>query len=127
MRKLSMTAGPRSGKRRPRPCQRRRRPAQAGVATCGALLLAVLLTGCSQEHDDERGMGDAPVKGNAGEDTAAEVYNFPDGFGNLATKCVGDGKRGYATTKFEQAEDNEDVVIIPANAVIVDDPECSAP
>ncbi|MFC4463308.1 hypothetical protein ACFPH6_01570 [Streptomyces xiangluensis] len=120
MRGLSMTAGPQSG-------QRRRRPAQAGVATCGALLLAVLLTGCSQEYDDKRGKGDAPVKGKAGEDSAAEVYNFPDGFGNLATKCVGDGKRGYATTRFEQAEDSEDVVIIPANAVIVDDPECSAP
>ncbi|WP_206438978.1 hypothetical protein [Streptomyces scabichelini] len=120
MRELSMTAGSRSGKRR-------LRSAYAGVATCGALLLAVLLTGCSQEHDDERGKGDAPVKGKAGEDTPAEVYNFPDGFGNLATKCVGDGKRGYVTTRFEQAEDQDDVVIVPANAVIVADLECSAP
>jgi hypothetical protein len=99
---------------------------RASVATCGALLLALLLAGCSRD-DDERGKGDAPVKGKAGEDTAAEVYNFPDGFGNLATKCVGDGKRGYVTTRFEQAEDRNDIVIIPANAVIVDDPECSAP
>lgn len=118
MRELSLTPRPRPGKRRPR------RP-QAGGATCGALLLALLLTGCSQ--DDERGKGDAPVKGEAGEDTAAEVYNFPDGFGNLATKCVGDGKRGYVTTRFERAEDRNDIVIIPANAVIVEDPECSTP
>jgi hypothetical protein len=104
-----------------------RRLSMTGVATCGALLFAVLLTGCSQEHDDERGKGDAPVKGKAGEDTAAEVYNFPDGFGNLATKCVGEGKRGYVTTKSEQAEDSDDVVILPANAVIVDDPRCAAP
>ncbi|WP_328766387.1 hypothetical protein [Streptomyces sp. NBC_00286] len=99
-----------------------RRLSTTGIATCGALLFAVLLTGCSQERDDERGKGDAPVKGRAGEDTAAEVYNFPDGFGNLATKCVGAGKRGYVTTRFE-----EDAVILPSNAVIVDDPQCAAP
>ncbi|MYV44947.1 hypothetical protein GT031_04820, partial [Streptomyces sp. SID2888] len=53
-----------------------------------------------------------------------EVYNFPDGFGNLATKCVGDGKRGYATTSFVQSEDEDDVRILPANAVVVEDPSC---
>ncbi|SHI09078.1 hypothetical protein [Streptomyces sp. 3214.6] len=90
-----------------------------------ALVLALLLGGCSQEYYDERGKADAPVAGKAGENTPAEVYNFPDGFGNLATKCVGKGKRGYATTKFVQAEDEDEVVIIPANAVIVDDPTCT--
>ncbi|MPY37388.1 hypothetical protein FNH09_41125 [Streptomyces adustus] len=90
------------------------------------MLLVVLLGGCSREHYQERGKADAPVAGRAGEDSPAEVYNFPDGFGNLATKCVGDGRRAYATTRFVQ-EDDDDVVIIPANAVIVDDPDCSKP
>ncbi|MGW2823201.1 hypothetical protein ACWC24_19770 [Streptomyces sp. NPDC001443] len=102
-----------------------RRPGRA-VAGCGALLLVVLLGGCSREHYQERGKADAPVAGRAGEDSPAEVYNFPDGFGNLATKCVGAGRRAYATTRFVQ-EDDDDVVIIPANAVIVDDPDCSKP
>ncbi len=96
------------------------------VATCGVLLLAVLLGGCAQD-DDQRGTGDAPVKGRAGEDSAAEVYNFPDGFGNLATKCVGEGKRGYVTTRYKSAEGQDNVVILPSNAVVVDDPHCSRP
>ncbi|MFI7505051.1 hypothetical protein ACIBVL_42580 [Streptomyces sp. NPDC049687] len=90
-------------------------------------VLVLALGGCSQKYYDERGKADAPVAGRAGEDSPAEVYNFPDGFGNLATKCVGEGRRGYATTKFVQAEDEDDVVIIPANAVIVDDPDCKGP
>ncbi|WP_416983264.1 hypothetical protein [Streptomyces sp. T028] len=90
-------------------------------------VLVLALGGCSREYYDERGKADAPVAGKAGDDSAAEVYNFPDGFGNLATKCVGKGKRAYATTKFVQVEDKDDVIIIPANAVIVDDPGCQAP
>ncbi|MFJ8112922.1 hypothetical protein [Streptomyces sp. NPDC096132] len=98
------------------------------VSAAGLVALLVLaLGGCSREHYDERGKADAPVAKGAGEDSPAEVYNFPDGFGNLATKCVGKGKRGYATTKSVQVEDEDDVVIIPANAVIVDDPGCTAP
>ncbi|MFE2585746.1 hypothetical protein [Streptomyces sp. NPDC059378] len=102
-----------------------RRPGRA-AAGCGALLLVALLGGCSQSYDDQRGKGDAPVAGRAGEDSPAEVHNFPDGFGNLSTKCVGQGRRAYATTRFVQ-EDGDDTVIIPANAVIVDDPDCPAP
>lgn len=100
-----------------------RRLTAVGVACA----LALLLGGCSREYYDERGKADAPVAGRAGEDTPAEVHNFPDGFGNLATKCVGKGRRGYATTKSVQAEDDDEVVVIPANAVIVDDPGCTGP
>ncbi|MEV6838162.1 hypothetical protein AB0N17_27230 [Streptomyces sp. NPDC051133] len=89
-----------------------------------AVGVVLLVGGCSRQHYEERGKADAPVAGRAGEDSPAEVYNFPDGFGNLATKCVGEGKRGYATTKFVQSEDEDDVKIVPANAVIVDDPSC---
>ncbi|WP_439678476.1 hypothetical protein [Embleya sp. MST-111070] len=81
------------------------------------------VAGCSQEYYDERGKADAPVFGDRGEDSPAEVFDFPDGFGNLATKCVGPGKRAYTTTKGSVSID-EDVVIIPANAVLVDDPTC---
>ncbi|MBB4793119.1 hypothetical protein [Streptomyces nodosus] len=101
---------------------RRLSTAVAAAGVCAALLLGV--SGCSRQHYEERGKADAPVLGRAGEDSPAEAYNFPDGFGNLATKCVGDGKRGYATTSFVQSKDEDDVRILPANAVIVDDPSC---
>ncbi|MGV9557259.1 hypothetical protein [Streptomyces sp. NPDC003401] len=93
----------------------------------GAVLVVLAVSGCSEEHYDERGKADAPVAGRAGEDSPAEVYNFPDGFGNVATKCVGDGRRGYATTKSVRQEGEDDVVVLPAHAVIVDDPECRTP
>ena len=102
--------------------------ARGAVRAAGLVMaVAALLVGCSQHYNDQRGKGDAPVRGKSGDNTPAEVYNFPDGFGNLASKCVGDGKRGYATTKFVQAEDEDDVKILPAHAVIVDDPACRAP
>ncbi|MGW1990332.1 hypothetical protein [Embleya sp. NPDC001921] len=91
------------------------------VAMCLVLGAAA---GCSQEYYDERGKADAPVLDGRGRDAPAEVFNFPDGFGNLATKCVGPGKRAYATTK-GSVSIGEDEVIIPANAVIVDDPTCT--
>ncbi|WP_202918212.1 hypothetical protein [Streptomyces cavernae] len=72
------------------------------IVQCAAVLALVaggLLTGCSQNYADERGKGDAPVKGKKGDDTAAEVYNMPDDFSNLATKCVGHGFRAYVTTQ----------------------------
>ncbi|WP_433754860.1 hypothetical protein [Nocardia sp. CA-135398] len=93
------------------------------IATAACLLL-VLTAGCSRQHYEERGKADAPVSGRQGENSAAEVYDFPDRFGNLATKCVGKGKRAYVTTRSVQGDDKE-VWIIPANAVIVDDAECS--
>ncbi|MFF2520970.1 hypothetical protein [Streptomyces liangshanensis] len=83
-----------------------------GVAVATAALLA--LSGCSKEYNDERGKGDAPVQGRQGDNTAAEVFNFPDGFGNLATKCVGHGNRAYVTTNATG----------PSNVQIVKDDTC---
>lgn len=80
-----------------------------------ALTAGSLLVGCSQEYDDKRGMGDAPVQGRKGDDSPAEVYNMPNGFGNLATKCVGHGFRAYVTT-------NADA---PSNVQIVEDKSCA--
>ncbi|WP_218835588.1 hypothetical protein [Streptomyces sp. SA15] len=85
--------------------------AAAVVLTAGSFLV-----GCSQEYDDERGKGDAPVKGRKGDDTPAEVYNMPDGFGNLATKCVGHGFRAYVTTNADG----------PSNIQIVEDASCAS-
>lgn len=84
-----------------------------------------LVTGCSQQDNDERGKGDAPVQGCSGDNTPAEVFNMPDGFGNLATKCVEVGKRAYVTTRWVRHEDPP--VIVPANTVVVDDPTRQAP
>ncbi|MGW0945025.1 hypothetical protein ACWD4O_21080 [Streptomyces sp. NPDC002623] len=54
------------------------------------------------------------MQGNAGDDTPAEVFNMPDGFGNLATKCVGHGFRAYVTTNATG----------PSNVQIVEDKTC---
>ncbi|MFG2573057.1 hypothetical protein [Streptomyces sp. NPDC048481] len=88
---------------------------RAAVWSAGLMLLAVgALAGCSDEYNDERGKGDAPVQGKAGDDTPAEVFNMPDGFGNLATKCVGHGFRAYVTTNATG----------PSNVQIVEDKSC---
>jgi hypothetical protein len=60
------------------------RKALAGIA-CAVLLFGA--TACS-DYNDERGRGDAPVAGKAGEDSAAFCTNMPDEFGNLCGKCV---------------------------------------
>jgi hypothetical protein len=97
-----------------------------GLVLAGAALVA--LSGCSQNYNDERGKGDAPVQGNQGDNSAAEVFNFPDGFGNLATKCVGQGQRAYTTTRSIQNQDGDkEIEIIPAHQVTVADPECTGP
>ncbi|WP_340376951.1 hypothetical protein U5640_18965 [Streptomyces sp. SS7] len=88
---------------------------RGAVAVAGlVLVVGTLLAGCSQEYEDKRGKGDAPVAGKAGDDTPAEVFNMPDGFGNLATKCVGHGFRAYVTTNATG----------PSNVQIVEDKSC---
>lgn len=85
------------------------------VVTCVLAVAVVLVAvgGCSH-YNDKRGKGDAPVMGRRGEDTPAKVYNMPDGFGNLATKCVGKGFRAFVTTNNSG----------PSNVQIVDDKTC---
>lgn len=79
-----------------------------------AALMIFGLTACG-EYNDARGKGDAPVSGKRGDDSPAEAYNMPDGFGNVATKCVGHGFRAYVTTNTGHA---------PSNLVIIKDESC---
>lgn len=62
-----------------------------------AALLALTLASCSNWNDD-RGLGDAPVQNRKGDDKAAVVVNFPDGFANVAIKCYG-GTAVVSTTR----------------------------
>jgi len=91
-----------------------------GCGVLGLVVLGAALAGCRLD-DDSKGMGDAPVLNQRGDDTPTEVFNFPDHFGNLATKCVGHGLRGYTTTHFA----DEDGYLPSANTKIVPDPECA--
>ncbi|MBM9623452.1 hypothetical protein [Streptomyces zhihengii] len=89
---------------------------RAGVAAVFlVMIVAGTATGCSDAYNDERGKGDASVRGGRGDDTPAQVFNMPDGFGNLATKCVGHGYRAYVTTNATG----------PSNVEIVPDRTCT--
>ncbi|MGV9557258.1 hypothetical protein [Streptomyces sp. NPDC003401] len=89
---------------------------RAGMWAAGlVVVVGSMVAGCSDDYNDERGKGDAPVRGGAGDDTPAEVFNMPDGFGNLATKCVGHGFRAYVTTNAGA----------PSNIEIVQDTTCA--
>jgi hypothetical protein len=62
----------------------------------GLLTVALAVGGCSQ-YNEARGKGDAPI--GAHNDAPADVTNFPDGFGNVATKCSTiPGKRIWMAT-----------------------------
>lgn len=80
------------------------------AAALFAAVAATALTGCS---NDSRGLGDSPVANHRGDNTAANVTNFPDGFANIATKCVAGapGYRAFVTTR-------------EAAPVILADPAC---
>ncbi|MBV2354982.1 hypothetical protein KUM39_11500 [Streptomyces sp. J2-1] len=86
------------------------------VSALVVVLVGVGSAGCSKEYNDKRGKGDAPVRGRAGDNSPAEVFNMPDGFGNLATKCVGHGYRAYVTTNGSG----------PSNVEIVPDKTCAS-
>ncbi|QNP66207.1 hypothetical protein [Streptomyces genisteinicus] len=89
---------------------------RVGVAAAFLVMIAAgAVTGCSASYNDQRGKGDASVQGGRGDDTPAQVFNMPDGFGNLATKCVGHGYRAYVTTNATG----------PSNVEIVPDETCT--
>lgn len=61
--------------------------AVAGSLTAAAIAVAALVTGCGLNKLSQP-FNDAPRSANE-DDSAAQVITMPDGFSNLATKCVG--------------------------------------
>ena len=57
----------------------------ATVAVIAVLTLAGVAAGCSK---DRKGLGDAPVDKNRQDDQAPYIVNMPNGFMNVALKCV---------------------------------------
>lgn len=91
-----------------RPDRRKNMNKRALSGGLTAALLLFALSACSQ------GRGDSPVShGGHGDDSPAAVTNFPDGFANIATKCVSDapGFRAFVTTR-------------NAAPVVLSDPSC---
>lgn len=81
------------------------------------LLVAALgVGGCTRVAHPERGTGDAPVDMGKLDQTAPEIIEMPNLFGNVAHKCDGHGHRVYVTT----GRDN-----YPANVFVIDDPGCA--
>jgi len=80
------------------------------VAIVALVCALAAVSGCAS---DRRGTGDSPVAGHHGENSPADVTNFPDQFANIATKCVGGapGFRAFVTTR-------------EAAPVILPDPTC---
>jgi hypothetical protein len=62
-------------------------------------ILPIIATSCVvDDYRDKRGKGDAPV--GIVDDAPSDVANFPDGFSNIATKCIGStGFRGFVITR----------------------------
>lgn len=77
---------------------------------------ALALTGCNTANDAD-GTGDAPV--GKTDPSPVQVLNMPDGFPNVATKCIAfqPGKRVYVTSHGQN----------DVQPVIIDDPACGTP
>jgi hypothetical protein len=88
----------------------KRRVTKYLIAVLSTVIAVSALSGCSS---DERGTGDSPVANHRGDDSPANITNFPDGFANIATKCVAGapGYRAFVTTR-------------EAAPVILADPTC---
>lgn len=76
----------------------KRRTTKYLTAAASVVFAVSALAGCAS---DSRGTGDSPVADHRGDDSPANVTNFPDGFANVATKCVAGapGFRAFVTTR----------------------------
>lgn len=63
-------------------------------------LTVVALSGCGlvEQHKSDKGNGDGPKPKNVDQRPADFAVEFPDGFANIATKCVYEGYRGFSST-----------------------------
>lgn len=80
------------------------------------LVAALAVGGCgyTNSRNEARGRGDAPV--GKVDDSAKDIIQFPDRFGNVAHACDGYGHRVFVTT----SDPNK-------HLQIVDDPSCGDP
>lgn len=86
------------------------------------IAIVVALAGCGlqESHKSSRGKGDTGIR-DCGEVNCIDgsevdrVYEFNDGFPNIASKCVDDGLRAYTTSGNGR------------HLVIVEDAGCSLP
>ncbi len=67
------------------------------LAVIGLALVVGSITGCDALNADANGRGDAPV--GPVDKSGAEILNFPDTYGNVATKCDGHGHRVFVNTR----------------------------
>jgi hypothetical protein len=62
------------------------------------IALAVSVTACgtvTERGKKNRGLGDASSENIQVDYTTPDIYAFPSGWGNVATKCIGEGQRIY--------------------------------
>lgn len=68
---------------------------------------ALMLSACdTQQYQDDRGVGDAPVQKQ--DNTPKHVTGMPDQFPNVADACVAPGFHVFATTRLDQP-----IVVLP--------------
>lgn len=81
--------------------------------SAAVVVAAALATGCSQAAREE--FRDAPINGH--DDAPAFIYNMPDGWSNIATKCSREGHRLYTTMN----SNGRAIFVLP------NDPTCPQP
>jgi hypothetical protein len=62
----------------------------------GIVILAVAAGSVAGCGSDEQGTKDAPH--GPGDNSPALIYNMPDNYPNVASKCMGNGYRGWVVT-----------------------------
>jgi hypothetical protein len=89
---------------------RKIRPIALGSA--GLVSLVVLLSAGSCDNKVSEPFHDAPRSAHANSDPAT-VIEMPDGFSNLATKCIAPGIRGTVVFKNDRSYGSVSTVIDP--------------
>lgn len=86
----------------------------ATIVAAGALVSSVGACGFLEDRKSNRGRGDTGVVEVDG--TEAWVIEMPDGFANIATKCIWEGVRAFSGTGSEGK-----------GIAVLADPECEQP
>lgn len=70
----------------------------------GLAVVVLLGAGC-ETFKESRGRGDAPI--GTVDDEEVDIYQMPDRFPGIGTKCVGDGFRVFVTDRTDNHHDLE--------------------